>query len=80
MCEIEMLYKKFSNQARLSFGWGTMLTNDFIGLSEEPESSPISLVCKAVSVNGKPTVKISDDRGKILGRAEDLDRYMRVFN
>ncbi len=80
VCAIEMLYKKFSKQARLSFGWGTMLTNDFIGLSEEPESSPISLVCKAVSVNGKPTVKISDDIGKILGRAEDLDRYMRVFN
>ena len=77
---IEMLYKKFSTQARLSFGWGTMLTNDFIGLSEEPESSPISLVCKAVSVNGKPTVKLSDDTGKTLGRAEDLDRYLRVFN
>ena len=58
---------------------GERAHNDFIGLSEELIES-ISLVCKAVSVNGKPTVKISDDIGKILGRAEDLDRYMRVFN
>ena len=77
---IEMLYKKFSGQARLSFGWGTMLTNDFRGLGIDLDSNPISLVCKAVSANGLPTVKISDDLGKTLGQESDLNRYKRIFS
>jgi nicotinate phosphoribosyltransferase len=77
---IEMLYKKFSGQARLSFGWGTMLTNDFRGLGIDLDSNPISLVCKAVSANGLPTVKISDDLGKTLGQERDLNRYKRIFS
>ena len=77
---IEMLYKKFSRQARLSFGWGTMLTNDFRGLGIDLDSNPISLVCKAVSANGLPTVKISDDLGKTLGQERDLNRYKRIFS
>lgn len=77
---IEMLHKKFISQARLSFGWGTMLTNDFRGLGVDLGSNPISLVCKAVSVNGHSTVKISDDLGKTLGQEADLNRYKRVFN
>ena len=76
---IEMLYSKFSSRARLSFGWGTLLTNDFRGLGIDLDSNPISLVCKAVSANGKPTVKISDDFGKSLGQVSDLNRYKRVF-
>ena len=43
------------------------------------DSNPISLVCKAISANGKPTVKISDDYGKSLGQVSDLKRYKRVF-
>ena len=77
---IEMLYKKFSGQSRLSFGWGTMLTNDFRGLGIDLDSNPISLVCKAVSANGLPTVKISDDLGKTLGQERDLNRYKRIFS
>ena len=77
--EIEMLYFRFSSRARLSFGWGTLLTNDFRGLGIDLDSNPISLVCKAVSANGKPTVKISDDFGKSLGKLSDLNRYKRVF-
>lgn len=77
---IEMLYKKFSGRARLSFGWGTMLTNDFRGLGIDLDSNPISLVCKAVSANGLPTVKISDDLGKTLGQERDLNRYKRIFS
>ena len=77
---IEMLYKKFSVKARLSFGWGTMLTNDFRGLGIDLDSNPISLVCKAVSANGLPTVKISDDLGKTLGQERDLNRYKRIFS
>ena len=77
---IEMLYTKFSGRARLSFGWGTMLTNDFRGLGIDLDSNPISLVCKAVSANGLPTVKISDDLGKTLGQEQDLNRYKRIFS
>ena len=77
---IEMLYIKFSERARLSFGWGTMLTNDFRGLGIDLDTNPISLVCKAVSANGMPTVKISDDLGKTLGPARDLSRYKRIFS
>ena len=76
---IEMLHTRFSSRAKLSFGWGTLLTNDFRGLGIDLDSNPISLVCKAVSANGKPTVKISDDFGKSLGRISDLNRYKRVF-
>ena len=76
---IEMLYYRFSSRARLSFGWGTLLTNDFRGLGIDLDSNPISLVCKAISANGKPTVKISDDYGKSLGQVSDLKRYKRVF-
>ena len=77
---IEKLYVKFSRRAKLSFGWGTLLTNDFRGLSVGQSADPISLVCKAVSANGISTVKISDDEGKSLGVLKELDRYKRVFN
>ena len=74
-----MLHSRFSSRARLSFGLGTLLTNDFRGLGIDLDSNPISLVCKAISANGKPTVKISDDFGKSLGQVSDLNRYKRVF-
>ena len=76
---IEKLYNQFSSRAKLSFGWGTMLTNDFRGLGVEVGEDPLSLVCKAVSVNGVSTVKISDDIGKAVGLEKDLNRYKRVF-
>ena len=56
-----------------------MLTNDFRGLGVDLDSNPISLVCKAVSANGSPTVKMSDDQGKTLGPEDTLERYRRVF-
>jgi len=76
---IEKLYDQFSSRAKLSFGWGTMLTNDFRGLGVDVGEDPLSLVCKAISVNGVSTVKISDDIGKAVGLEKDLNRYMRVF-
>ena len=53
---------------------------DFRGLGVDLDSNPISLVCKAVSANGLPTVKISDDLGKTLGQERDLNRYKRIFS
>jgi nicotinate phosphoribosyltransferase len=41
--------------------------------------SPFSLVCKAVSANGKPTVKLSDNPNKAMGPASEIVRYKGVF-
>jgi nicotinate phosphoribosyltransferase len=38
-----------------------------------------SLVCKAVSANGKPTVKLSDNPRKAMGPKSEIERYKRVF-
>ena len=77
--KIEELYARFSGRARISFGWGTMLTNDFRGLAPGDALAPFSLVCKAVSANGKPTVKLSDNPRKAMGPADEIERYKRVF-
>ncbi|MEO9897080.1 MAG: nicotinate phosphoribosyltransferase [Paracoccaceae bacterium] len=77
--KIEELYARFNGRAKISFGWGTMLTNDFVGLTQNNGLAPFSLVCKAVSANGKPTVKLSDNPRKAMGPASEIDRYKRVF-
>lgn len=76
---IEALYHRFNGRVRVSFGWGTLLTNDFRGLAPDDALAPFSLVCKAVSANGRPTVKLSDNPAKALGPAAEVDRYKRVF-
>ncbi|MBW4981523.1 nicotinate phosphoribosyltransferase [Mameliella sp. CS4] len=73
------LYEQFTGRVRVSFGWGTLLTNDFRGLVEDDRLSPFSLVCKAVSAEGKPTVKLSDNPNKAMGPADEIARYKRVF-
>jgi nicotinate phosphoribosyltransferase len=66
---------------RFSAGWGTLLTNDFRGC--DPASGidfdPISLICKVSTVEGKPTVKLSDNYAKALGTPSEIERYRRVF-
>ncbi len=77
--KIVSLHTQFQNRTRVSFGWGTMLTNDFKGLTSGDTLAPFSLVCKAISANGKPTVKLSDNPNKAMGPAAEVDRYKRVF-
>jgi nicotinate phosphoribosyltransferase len=77
--QIEALYARFHGRVKLSFGWGTLLTNDFRGLAPGDALAPFSLVCKAVSANGRPTVKLSDNPAKAIGPAEEVARYKRVF-
>lgn len=77
--KIEELYARFHGRVKVSFGWGTMLTNDFRGLVEGDALAPFSLVCKAQSANGRPTVKLSDNPAKAMGPAEEIERYKRVF-
>jgi nicotinate phosphoribosyltransferase len=73
------LQRRFVGRVKVSFGWGTMLTNDFRGLVAGDALAPFSLECKAVSANGRPTVKLSDNPNKAMGPAEEIGRYKRVF-
>ncbi|WP_417523291.1 nicotinate phosphoribosyltransferase [Marinovum sp.] len=76
---IAALHAQFSGRVRVSFGWGTNLTNDFRGLVPDGGLDAFSLVCKAVSAEGQPTVKLSDNPEKAMGPAEEIKRYKRVF-
>ncbi|MEY8882295.1 nicotinate phosphoribosyltransferase [Donghicola sp. XS_ASV15] len=77
--QIESLSAQFAGRVRVSFGWGTLLTNDFRGLAPNDALAPFSLVCKAVSANGRPTVKLSDNPEKAMGPKDEIERYKRVF-
>lgn len=76
---IEALYAQFNGRVKVSFGWGTMLTNDFRGLVADDALAPFSLVCKALSADGRPTVKLSDNPAKAMGPKDEIERYKRVF-
>jgi nicotinate phosphoribosyltransferase len=75
--------KKWTPARRLRFsaGWGTLLTNDFRGCNPNDGGGfdPISLICKVSLVEGRPAVKLSDNFAKVLGPAEEVERYRRVF-
>lgn len=73
------LQRQFAGRVRVSFGWGTMLTNDFKGLTAGDSLAPFSLVCKAVAADGNPTVKLSDNPRKAMGPKAEIERYKRVF-
>jgi len=77
--KIVALQAQFGGRVRVSFGWGTMLTNDFTGLVKGDALAPFSLVCKAVAANGRPTVKLSDNPRKAMGPEDEVARYKRVF-
>jgi nicotinate phosphoribosyltransferase len=57
---------------KCTFGIGTNLSND-LGFRT------LSLVMKAVEVDGWPTVKLSDNPEKATGPADEVARYQRVF-
>jgi nicotinate phosphoribosyltransferase len=66
------LNRRFRDRVKLSFGWGTNLTND-MGFE------PISIVVKAIEANGHRTVKLSDNLAKATGSREDIERFKRIF-
>ncbi|MDX2158829.1 MAG: nicotinate phosphoribosyltransferase [Hyphomicrobiaceae bacterium] len=76
---IEALHARFDGRIRLGFGWGTLLTNDFRGLAPVGSLDPFSIVCKVLSADGHPAVKLSDNPTKAVGPADEIERYRRVF-
>ena len=77
---IVALHRQFHGRVKVSFGWGTLLTNDFRGFVPGDGLAPFSLVCKAVAADGRPTVKLSDNPAKAMGPAAEIERYKRVFD
>jgi nicotinate phosphoribosyltransferase len=78
---IERAYKHFAGRVRMSFGWGTNLTNDFEGCAPKPNDGlrAISLVLKVSEANGRPAVKLSDNPKKAVGEPAEIERYLRLF-
>jgi nicotinate phosphoribosyltransferase len=78
---IEAAYRHFDGRVRMSFGWGTNLTNDFRDVAPGGGSAleAISLVCKVIAANGRPAVKLSDNPAKATGDPAEIERYRRVF-
>jgi nicotinate phosphoribosyltransferase len=78
---IEMTYRHFDGEVRMSFGWGTNLTNDFKDCAPKHNArlEAISLVCKVSEANGRPAVKLSDNLNKATGTPQEIARYMRIF-
>jgi nicotinate phosphoribosyltransferase len=76
---IERVHRHFVGRMRLGYGWGTLLTNDFRGLAPGGVLDPISIVCKVISANGRPAVKLSDNATKAMGPPQEVARYRRVF-
>ncbi|MGI6244762.1 MAG: nicotinate phosphoribosyltransferase [Pseudochelatococcus sp.] len=77
---IRQIHARFAGRVRFAFGWGTLLTNDFRGFAPDALLDPFSIVCKVVSANGRPTVKLSDNPAKALGPPEEIERYKRIFH
>ena len=79
--QILKLHEYFNGRIRFSAGWGTLLTNDFRGSHPrgEHDLEPISLICKLMTVEGRPAIKLSDNPRKSTGPADEIERYRRVL-
>ena len=60
----------FKDRIKVTFGWGTTLTND-LGVKAN------NFVMKATAVDGVPTVKLSDVEGKHTGPRDKIEEYKR---
>jgi nicotinate phosphoribosyltransferase len=79
---IESAVRALRGLVNVSIGWGTNLTNDFKDCAPagvDGELRAISIVCKVVEANGRPTVKLSDNPNKVIGPPDEIERYRRVF-
>ena len=74
--------RRLRGRVQVSIGWGTGLTNDFVGClpgGSTVDLKAASLVCKVVEVEGRPAVKLSDNPAKFMGPADEVARYPRVL-
>ncbi len=60
----------FRNRARVSFGIGTFCSNDTC-------ATPLNIVIKLQTVNGRPVAKLSDAPGKAMCRDENYLEYLK---
>lgn len=73
--DIELIVKLnnyFRGRIKVSFGWGTNLTND-LGLGS------LSLVVKVIKAAGHWTVKLSDNLAKAMGPFDQVELFKKVF-
>jgi len=67
---IEIL-DRFRNRAKVSFGIGTNLTNDFAGIE------PLQIVIKMTKCNDRPVAKLSDSPEKGMCKDESYLSYLK---
>ena len=77
--EIKRIDRELGDEINLSFGWGSLFTNDLRGCHADPLFRPFSMVCKVVEANGRPCVKLSDNTGKATGPTDEIARYIKIF-
>jgi nicotinate phosphoribosyltransferase len=72
--------QRLGGRIRISYGWGTGLTNDLLDnvMVGDRWFGPMSLVIKPVNANGRPLVKLSDNPAKAIGEPADVARYKRA--
>ena len=66
-------------QELIDFALELGFTGVQLGPQGETTLGPISLVCKLMTVDGRPAVKLSDNFQKALGPVKEVERYRRVF-
>ena len=90
---MDKIERHFRGRIQSRFLQGTMFTNNFADLHPRADEcvpglaplrwrdvyKPFSLVCKAVEVNGKPCVKLSDNIAKATGPKDAVESYIRIF-
>ncbi|MCP1198826.1 nicotinate phosphoribosyltransferase [Notoacmeibacter sp. MSK16QG-6] len=78
---IEKTYRHFDGRVRMAFGWGTNLTNDFVGMAptDNERLRALSIVIKVTEAAGRPAVKLSDNPNKATGDADAVSEYIRLF-
>lgn len=79
--DIIAIHDYFRGKVGVGFGWGTLLTNDFVGCHPDGADimKAISLVCKVHEVNGHSAVKLSDNFEKATGSASEIEYYRNAF-
>jgi nicotinate phosphoribosyltransferase len=65
------IYEEIGSYAKVSFGIGTHLTNDF------PNQEALNIVIKMTECNGRPTAKLSDEPGKEMCEDEAFLTYLK---